>query len=551
MNGPMSASINASMLASTLSGWMVGALLIGTLCAVAAWLVHRLMRELAPARFVWGAGMVVALVVGLAMPWRGRVVAPAAANAITMPGTVATAASPSEQQSLLMRVASRLRDGAEAARNGGAATIGTLVVTVRQMPALVHWLLLFSWPVASLALATVSLLGYHRLRHRVRRAEPGVLHDTSVLISESIGPAVVGVYTPKIVVPRWLLTLPAHEQQMVLAHESEHLRARDPQLLLVACAAVICMPWNVALWWMLARLRLAIEVDCDGRVLARGTARRPYGELLLAISSRPSGLQLLPPIPAFSFRVTHLERRLRTMTARPSTHSALRCTGGILVTAAALLAACGAELPTSAELEGMDVAAATQRLDRIATSAERRFYIDDRVASEEEAKALPAERLASIQIVKEAQGVQAVRLRTRTATGDRAAPPAGGTPVVSMEIRSIDSTSRALRVATSVADREARTDSVTGRELVMREVVAFGKNGTADSTRRITMSSAGASPKPFEGLIIIDGVKSTAAAMNAISPNNIVSVEVVKGTAGLAKYGADGAKGVVVITTKK
>ena len=34
--------------------------------------------------------------------------------------------------------------------------------------------------------------------------------------------------------------------------------------------AVVLMPWNLPLWWQWRRLRFAIEVDCDARVLASG-----------------------------------------------------------------------------------------------------------------------------------------------------------------------------------------------------------------------------------------------------------------------------------------
>ena len=49
------------------------------------------------------------------------------------------------------------------------------------------------------------------------------------------------------------------------------------------------MPWNMALWFMAHRLRLAIEVDCDRRVMrGQDVDTRSYAELLLAVGQRRS-----------------------------------------------------------------------------------------------------------------------------------------------------------------------------------------------------------------------------------------------------------------------
>jgi hypothetical protein len=53
-----------------------------------------------------------------------------------------------------------------------------------------------------------------------------------------------------------------------------------------------------------------------------------------------------------------------------------------------------------------------------------------------------------------------------------------------------------------------------------------------------------------EPLLFIDGVKATRAEMDALVPDRIERVEVIKGTAAL-KYGPEGGRGVVQIFTKK
>jgi len=76
---------------------------------------------------------------------------------------------------------------------------------------------------------------------------------------------------------------------------------------------VTLFPWNPALWWQLRRLRLAVEMDCDQRVVASLGDAPAYGELLLRVAraaSRGPALQ-----PALVGRVGTLERRLTVLVA--------------------------------------------------------------------------------------------------------------------------------------------------------------------------------------------------------------------------------------------
>jgi beta-lactamase regulating signal transducer with metallopeptidase domain len=73
------------------------------------------------------------------------------------------------------------------------------------------------------------------------------------------------------------------------------------------------MPWNLAMWWLLRRLCLAIEMDCDNRVVGALGDAPAYGELLLRVaqaSSRGPRLQ-----PAFLGGMGTLERRLTALLA--------------------------------------------------------------------------------------------------------------------------------------------------------------------------------------------------------------------------------------------
>src|SRR6185312_13070046 len=97
-------------------------------------------------------------------------------------------------------------------------------------------------------------------------------------------------------------------------HEREHVVACDQLLLLAGVLCVSVAPWNPLLWWQLRRLRFAIEVDCDARVLRQGTDPRRYGEMLLAVSERHARTPLAAV--ALTEPASHLERRIRIIMHR-------------------------------------------------------------------------------------------------------------------------------------------------------------------------------------------------------------------------------------------
>jgi hypothetical protein len=74
---------------------------------------------------------------------------------------------------------------------------------------------------------------------------------------------------------------------------------------------MVLVPWNVPLWWQLRRLRFAMEVDCDARVLRRGAEARAYGEMLLSVGQHrvriPYGAM------ALTEPISQLERRIRAL----------------------------------------------------------------------------------------------------------------------------------------------------------------------------------------------------------------------------------------------
>ena len=159
-----------------------------------------------------------------------------------------------------------------------------------------------------------------------------------------MGPAVIGILRYRIVLPKWVLDLTDAERDLVLVHEREHATVGDPSLLFAATILVALSPWNVALWWMARRLRFAMELDCDARVLRVRPDRAAYGALLLAVNERTySGAM---PIVALAEPVSLTERRIAAITSLLPRFVLARATGAGFVALVLTAGSCVAPRPT-------------------------------------------------------------------------------------------------------------------------------------------------------------------------------------------------------------
>jgi len=231
----------------------------------------------------------------------------------------------------------------------GTPEIGSPIATllaptvVRASAAPWDLIIAFCWLVATVTL-TVRFVGASRsLWRRSRAWQPANLDGEAVLVSRDAGPAVVGFRKPTIVVPEWVLELDASLRALVLQHEREHCDSGDPRLLVCALAVVVAMPWNLALWYCMVRLRSAIELDCDTRVLRAYPDTRRYGSLLLAVAQRTDRGGLLTA--ALTESSSLLGRRILAMRS-PIARRRLTLTLGLAAFAATLTAvACEVQAP--------------------------------------------------------------------------------------------------------------------------------------------------------------------------------------------------------------
>lgn len=175
------------------------------------------------------------------------------------------------------------------------------------------------WALASLLVLAVGVANVLRVAYLVYGARfrgassASVVDGVPVVVTDSLGPATVGLWRSRVLLPQWVLALPRAQRQYVVRHEDEHRRAHDAHLLFVASLTLVLLPWNAALWWQLRRLRLAAEIDCDNRVVSALGDAKAYGTLLLTIAQATRGGPRLQP--ALLGGVGMLERRLRALLA--------------------------------------------------------------------------------------------------------------------------------------------------------------------------------------------------------------------------------------------
>ncbi|MEO7999603.1 MAG: TonB family protein [Gemmatimonadaceae bacterium] len=295
-----------------IAAWMLGSTLFALLLCIAAFAIERVLRiTQRPTRTPWVISLILAVV------W------PAIAPVVLRQMSADDAATPFFI-------------------NNGAASPASFIAG--QFPAasasweeLAAKILMVVWGVVSFALIARLCFAARALSRVTRSAQQIQLDGGPVLVTETLGPAVIGLWTPRVAVPEWFLQLDASLRALVLRHEREHCASRDPQLVWLASLAIAVMPWNIGVWILSRRLRLALEIDCDSRTLRREANTERYGKLLLLIAQRQSSYPLASMLAEST---SHLSRRITAMQMTPLRKPAARVVGYGLLASAAIIAAC-------------------------------------------------------------------------------------------------------------------------------------------------------------------------------------------------------------------
>ena len=305
-----------------ISEWLVYLIATSAFVGAAALLAEWALRDRVASRYIWLS----AVLISIGLPFAVHALTPREAKPIASAASIATT-----QSGVLIEppVATTVR----------AAEVDETIVA---RAAIIAWT---TATVCLWGLLAVRLAGFAQQRRRWVRSHVG---ESEAYFAHDVGPAVFGLLQPVIVLPKWFHDLSRAHQNAVLLHERAHIAARDPQLMLLAFVVVAAMPWNPILWWQFARLRRAIELDCDERVL-RTFDERDYGEALIAVAERRS--QPLRLALSLLRSRSLLERRIAAMSQRNRKTSLV--TAGGLVLGSMCLASAAAQVsqPTASILE--------------------------------------------------------------------------------------------------------------------------------------------------------------------------------------------------------
>lgn len=284
--------------------------LIALLIGLCAWSIeHAQLMRYRPTRGIWAAAIFTSLAFPVAM------------MALPVEPALPVAATP--QVANLLETAPPLAS-ADSAPTAPIHFIPQRLTLPRapELDTVMAWL----WIGTSVSLLGVFGAGWIRLQRMLNRLQLANTEGVDVYIAEKLGPAVFGFLKPRIILPRWILDAPRTTRAMALAHERSHIHAHDPMLFITALMLAALTPWNLPLWWQLRRLRFAIEVDCDQRMMRAGADVCAYGEMLLDVWQHTgrtpvAAIALLEP-------ASQLEKRIQIMTSvrtRPALLWLLAC----------------------------------------------------------------------------------------------------------------------------------------------------------------------------------------------------------------------------------
>ena len=195
------------------------------------------------------------------------------------------------------------------------------------------------------------------------------------------------------------------------------------------------------------------------------------------------------------------------------------------------------------------------------------FILDGEVISESVMKVIDPNKIESINILKDASAIAVfgekgkggvVQITTKNGGSEDAAAtgrivvrgvPLDNSKVLEERVIIISDTvhlngKTVLLKSNNLKDVRFMENSLKDIRFVERSTVEAGKKSG------VTFS-VGSDFKESPSLIFVDGEKKTKKKLDALSPDQIKSVEILKGESAIKAYGAEAKDGVIKITTKK
>jgi beta-lactamase regulating signal transducer with metallopeptidase domain len=178
------------------------------------------------------------------------------------------------------------------------ATTGGTVLTLPPATWIGSWSaeLLWAWAIGVVMAMALAFLRQCRFRKHLHHAERLGTSERGIVIyraKDCLGPALIGVWRPTIVVPVDFETrYDDRERTLILAHEHMHA-ARGDGLANVLCTLLLAMAWFNPLAHLGARVfRRDQEMACDEMVMRR------HGQLHIYASAMLKTALACPPLPA-------------------------------------------------------------------------------------------------------------------------------------------------------------------------------------------------------------------------------------------------------------
>lgn len=236
------------------------------------------------------------------------------------------------------------------------------------------------------------------------------------------------------------------------------------------------------------------------------------------------------------------------MTPKPLRYPLVRVLSTGALASLALLAACEAKLPTDAEVDGMTAkTAVTTILGKAAyDSTGVVYFVDGARVSKEAVDELSAEQIASVNVNQgTAKNSATVHVVTRNAENQ---------PTAARVIFTTPGSSITLIADTINMRRILKGDSTASGGAQPLNKIRMKAEGRPDIVvGTSTLGGAQGGPASgFNGLLVVDGTPRPNSSMNSINPDQIESINVIKGPAATVKYSDPrAANGVIEIITKK
>jgi beta-lactamase regulating signal transducer with metallopeptidase domain len=151
-----------------------------------------------------------------------------------------------------------------------------------------------------------------KLHPAVRSTVASICVSGSVTIATSDSlrvPAAIGFFNRTIILPAWALCeLPPEDLNVVLLHESAHLRRWDDWTNLIQKIVRAVFFFHPAVWWIESRLSVEREMACDDAVLAQTANPRGYATCLVSLLEKNLAHRLANPQWSMAQAAVHRAR---------------------------------------------------------------------------------------------------------------------------------------------------------------------------------------------------------------------------------------------------